>query len=129
MPTSRRHLAKTFVDELLAAKGAAAQNRLKRSLGAYVIEQKQEHQLDMLLSDITKELATRGHVVAHVTTARALSATQRQEVTKMIKDTTGARAVELLEHVDASTIGGIRLSLPGRELDATIKQRIRQLQA
>lgn len=128
MAASRRVLAKTFVNELLRAKSAAEKTRLQRSLAAYVIEAKQQKHIDMLLGDISKELANRGHVAAYVTTAAPLAVAQRESVIRMIKDATIAKTVELLEEVEPSLIGGIRLSIPGYELDASIKRRLTQLQ-
>lgn len=128
MAASRRILAKTFVEELLRAQTSAEKSRINRSLAAYIIETKQRKYTDMLLGDITKELAARGHVAARVSTAAPLDSSQRELVMRMVKDTTDAKTVELLEEVEPSIIGGIRLSVPGYELDASIKRRLTQLQ-
>lgn len=124
MPASRRLLAKTFVDQL---EQAGSQTRLTRSLAAYLIEQKRYKQVDMLISDIETELASRGRVLARVTTAKPLAQAQRDTITTMIKDATDARTVELIEKVEPAIIGGVRLSIPGRELDATVRKRLQQL--
>lgn len=127
MAASRRVLAQTFVSELLAAKDAAQKDRLKRSLAAYLIEVKQQKNVEMLLGDIARELAAKGYVATDVVTARPLSEAQRTSVITIVKDATGAKTVELLEEVEPSLIGGIQLKLPGHELDASIQRRLSTL--
>lgn len=124
---SRRLLAKVFVDTFLAAKNQDERDRLKKSLAAYVVETKGQKQLDMLLGDIAAALAARGNVVVHVTTATALSPAQQDSIGATAKEATNAISIELIEHVDLSIIGGVRLNVPGRELDATIKRRLQSL--
>jgi F0F1-type ATP synthase delta subunit len=37
-----------------------------------------------------------------------------------VKQHTGAKTVSLENSIDASVLGGVKISIPGRELDATI---------
>lgn len=125
MPTSRRLLAKAFVDQLLRSGRA---KHLSRSLAAHLIEQHRHKQAGLLIKDITLELAQRGHTVAEITTARPLTDQQRIHITQMAKEVANAETVELAEHIDPSVIGGLRLELPGQELDATVRRRLQALQ-
>lgn len=125
MAISRRLLAKSFADQL---EKTGSVKKLSRSLAAYLVDQKQIKQADLLLKDITAEMARRGHVLAEATTAHPLTDEQRRNITATVKQAEGAKTVELIEHVDPSVIGGIRLELPGQELNATIKRRLQSIQ-
>jgi len=122
---SRRLLAQVFVEQLLKAPQNKAQ--LIRSLAAFLVEAKQTNALDMVLADISKELASRGHVAAEVVSARELSASARQAVTALVQSATNARSVELSERIEPSLIGGMTLRVPGRELDSTVKRQLQLL--
>ncbi len=126
MSVSRRLLAKIFIDQLEQTDSKA---KLTRSLAAYILERKQYKQTDMIINDIVAELARRGHVLARAMTAKPLSSEQRSTITATVAKATGARAVELIEEVEPAIIGGVRLTLPGRELDASIRRQLQQLQA
>lgn len=124
---SRRLLAQTFVNELL--KTPAKKQELIRSLAAFLIETKQVKMLDMVLADIIKELADRGHVAAEVVTARELSDSARAVITELVAATTNAKTVELSESTNPELIGGVKLTVPGRELDTSVKRQLQQLRA
>ncbi|HEX6461943.1 MAG TPA: F0F1 ATP synthase subunit delta [Candidatus Saccharimonadales bacterium] len=124
---SRRLLARSFASELL--KAPLKKQHLIQSLAAYLLETKQIKTLDMVLADITKELANRGHVAAEVITAREISSVARAAITELVKSTTGATTAELSESTSPDLIGGVKLTIPGRELDTSVKRQLQQLKA
>lgn len=56
-----------------------------------------------------------------------LTADLREEVLSVAAAKLGSSEIELIEKVDAAVIGGIRLSIGGREFDATIAAQLEQL--
>lgn len=124
MPISRRLLVKTFVD-LVEQEGVSA--KLVTSFAAYLFETGHAKHTDLVINDIIAEFARRGRVLAHVTTAHPLKGTRRPEIEKWLKHTLGAHHIELTEEVEPKIIGGIKVSLPGLEMDATLKSQLQAL--
>ena len=66
---SRRKIASHVVSRLL--KGDAATSVLNE-LAAYLVDSKRTKEADLIIRDIEATLATRGTVLAHITSARSL---------------------------------------------------------
>jgi len=95
-----------------------------RSAAAWLVERGQARQARYLARDVAQVLATRGYVVAQVTTARPMNAEARVQVESFIKEATGARELELETAVEPGLIGGIKLEIPGKALDASIRTKL-----
>lgn len=114
---SRRKLAVHVADRL--ERGDAAEAAL-RELAAYLIDTKRTREADLVARSIEDELAARGTVVAHVSSARPLG----NDIKRSIQRLLNASTIHLTEEVDPSLIGGIRIEAPGKRLDATLKRNI-----
>jgi F-type H+-transporting ATPase subunit delta len=68
----------------------------------------------------------RGAVAATAVSAVELDASQRQALVSALEKGTG-KSVELDTKVDASVLGGLRVTLGGRTLDGTVEARLRAL--
>ena len=124
MAASRRVIARAFVDQLQAGASTA---KMVKALAAYLIVNKQHKSVDMVISDIVRELASRGRMLVQVTTARPLASDQRATIQKQMQKLLGVDTIELDERVEPDLIGGVKLNIPGRELDASIKKQLQQL--
>lgn len=120
---SRRHIATYVANQLIAGAPVAP---LVQQLAAYLIDTKRTKELHLIIRDVQYILAQHGHVSGTVTTASEITATTRKTLEAYAKKATGAAHVQLDEVVDPTILGGVRLALPGAELDTTI---IRQLTA
>jgi F0F1-type ATP synthase delta subunit len=120
---SRRRLAKFIVDRIEAGQ----RTRVIRELAAYIVEEGLVRETDLITSDIEAEFAARGHVVADVTSARALDDASRSQLTEFIAQEVGAERVELREEVDADLIGGVVIEAPGKYLDSSLASQLQQL--
>lgn len=121
---SRRKIAAHYASEMLAGKKDVA-----RKLAAYLVDTRRVRELDLIIRDIESALTDRGTLLADVTSARKLSSEATKEITKYLKSTTNADHVHLRESVDETVLGGVRIAVPGRELDATLRHRLNQLKA
>lgn len=117
---SRRKIAQYVADQTEAGKPIGD---LINEVAAYMIETKTVRQAGLMARDIEDALATRGTVVATVTTARPLADELRQHIVAMI----GAKQVHMRELVDPSLIGGVMLETPNHRLDATVRQKLNVL--
>lgn len=118
---SRHDLAEHFVNELLAG---ASIKKLSRQLAAYLIESRRTKELNLMIRDIQYVTAEKGHVMGTVTTANELSASMKKSIEAYAKKQTGASHLELDAVVDETVLGGVKLDLPGQELDATIARQL-----
>ncbi|HEV2413087.1 MAG TPA: F0F1 ATP synthase subunit delta [Candidatus Saccharimonadales bacterium] len=123
---SRRSLAKAIVREMLAGRQPKP---LMKSVAAYLLLHRMTDQADLLIQDIAYELFNEtGHLVATMESAKRLSQSLEADLKQYLKHVTGAKRVELGKSIDPSLIGGVRLSIPGGELDLTISRQLKQLQ-
>jgi F0F1-type ATP synthase delta subunit len=121
---SRRKITGYIADQLALGKPA---KKLIRELAAYLVSARRTKELDLIVRDIEYELTKRGIVLARVTTAFDLQAATRSAVTKLIKERTNAKNIELEQYIDPAVLGGFKIDLPGLKMDATIAHRLNVL--
>ena len=119
---SRRKLAAFFADKL--AEGAPRADLMTQA-AAYLIETRLTRDVPLLVRDIEDQLMARGIVVADVTAAHPLT----EDIKAQIADLLGAKDLQIRETVDASVLGGIRVEVPGKRYDATLRRKINQLKS
>lgn len=117
---SRRKLAEYVASRI---ESGADVHHLIDQVAAYLIDTGREREVELMRRTIEIALAHRGIITAHVTSAHALSASERQAIIARID----ASKVYLKETVDPSVIGGVRIETPGRRFDATIAHQLRKL--
>lgn len=119
---SRHKLAKVTA----ASLSNGDQDSMSR-LAAYLVDQRRTNEAELIVRDIEQALTGLGIVVADVTSARKLSSDAVKSITEFIKDKTDAKNVHLREHIDASVIGGVKLSYGDKLLDATVTAKLERL--
>jgi F0F1-type ATP synthase delta subunit len=116
---SRMQVAQYVADELPKDRTKAVQ-----AAAAWLVERGRGRDARYLARDVAAVLAAQGHVLAQVITARPLEAGARQAVEGFIKETTGAKEIELETSVDKTLIGGIKIELPNATMDATVRAKL-----
>lgn len=124
MKLSRRVLARHIAAELRSGKN---RKDIVQSLAAYVIEHRLVGQLELILADVSANLATMGHIEATVTTARPLTDELRKELLEYVKRTNGSKDITLNELVDPSLLGGVIVETPGKRFDASVSTKLKRL--
>lgn len=119
---SQRRLAAYVAGQLLAS---GDKKRLIKELAAYLIETGRVRDLNQVVAAIEEALASRGAVVATVTTARPLSPENKQAIVKQFTST-GAK-LYIREQIDPSVIGGFKIELPGSQFDGTVIHKLTTL--
>ena len=119
---SRRKIATFAAEKLLAG---TSKKEVLRELAAYLIDTRRVRELELFVRDIEDVLASRGVVIADVLTAHSLTTDMKAEIDKLI----GAKTVQLRELVDETVLGGVRLDLPGKRFDGTIRHKLNALRA
>lgn len=118
---SRRDLAQYAARQLV---DGASQKKITQQLAAYLLEHRRTNELSVIVRDIIAALADYGHVAGTVTSAHELSASTMKALEAFAKEQTGAKRVSLDTIIDESVLGGVKLELPGRELDTTIARNL-----
>lgn len=118
---SRRKIAATWADELIAGRDIIAQ------VAAYLVETRRTSEADLIVRDTESALAARGVVLADITSANGLSAESRTAIEKFLITAKDAKKVRLREAVDGSVIGGVRIDTADEQLDATLRARLNKL--
>ncbi|MDB5165498.1 MAG: synthase delta subunit [Candidatus Saccharibacteria bacterium] len=122
---SRRKLAQHAASRLASGDKAGD---VMRELGAYLIESRRQRELELIVRDIETALLGKGIAIANTTSARTLSETAKRDITDMIKaNYSGVSQVLLREQIDPSVIGGVKIELPDRQLDATVRTKLEKL--
>jgi F0F1-type ATP synthase delta subunit len=119
---SRRKMAAFVADKLVA--GHSVSESLKE-VAAYLLTSGRTREQELLVRDIENEMAARGVVVADVASAHPLDASIQAEIKAM----TGAKSVQLRQSVDETLLGGIRIDIPGKRFDGTIRHKLNALRA
>ena len=118
---SRRAVSEYIAERLIAGE---PQQVLLEQLAAYLIESRRTKELNLMVRDIQYYLAEKGYVSGTVTAAFELSKDAEAAIKVYAKSETGAKHIQLDTVIDPSVLGGVRLSLPGKELDTTISRKI-----
>lgn len=121
---SRRKIAAYYAGQLLAGKKNVA-----RELAGYLVESRRVRELDLIVRDIEGALVGHGVLLADAASSRKLSEAAAKEVKAYLKSQTGAEKIYLRETVDPDLLGGVRIAVPGQELDATLRHTLNQLKA
>jgi len=119
---SRRRLATYVADGLLA--GTPTRAILFEQLAGYLIDTRRTKELGLIVRDIEYRLADKGHLNATVTSAFDLTSETMAAITTFVKQKTKAHTVMLNALVDPSVLGGIKISLPGHEINQTIAHQL-----
>ena len=117
---SRRKLAEYAAEKLLAGDDSVV-----AQLAAHIVTEKRQREVELLVRDIEAAMASRGTVVATVTTVQKLTDDIKRAVTEMI----GGDKVVLRERQDVSVIGGIVIDTPDRRFDGTVRRKLNELRA
>lgn len=123
---SRRQLSIAVVRSL--KEQPARHHEIIKSLAAYLIENKQANQVDVLLKDIARQLQiTEGIMTAEVTSAFTLPNATLDKLKNYLQTTTGVHKVDLEVKVDPELLSGMIVRTVDKELDTSARRRLRQL--
>ena len=113
----------SYVADKLAA--GESPDKALAEVAAYLVESNRTREQELLVRDIESEMATRGVVIADVASAHPLD----KKIEANIKQLTGAKQVQLRQSIDPSVLGGVRIDVPGKRFDGTIRHKLNALRA
>jgi F-type H+-transporting ATPase subunit delta len=116
---SRRLLAQYVADGL-----SNGDKKVVTQLAAYLIENRRTKEAALVTRDVEFLLAQRGTILGTITSAFPLEKQTLAAIETSIASTTKADRVTLTNEVDEALIGGYVVTLPGRELDQSIRRAL-----
>lgn len=118
---SRRAMAEYIADGLISGK---SKKKLLEQLAGYLVDSKRTKELSLIVHDIEFALSQRGVVQASIVSAFELTIETQKALGVFIKSKTKASQVSLSSMVDPAVLGGVKIAVPGRELDQTVSHRL-----
>ena len=118
---SRRSMAEYIAEGLVEGKN---KKTLFKQLAAYLVDSRRTKELDLIIRDIEWKLAEKGYVQATITSAFDLTAQTTKALEAFVKAETKASKVSLEKKLDPSVLGGVKISVPGREIDQTVAHQL-----
>jgi F0F1-type ATP synthase delta subunit len=123
---SRRRMAEHMADRLVAGDDSRS---VLLELAAYLKDSRRIKEGVLIVRDIERALLSRGVVVAKVTSARPLKQGSLEDIKQFIASHYGVKTVYVRELIDASAIGGFKVSTPDKELDRTLSKYVSTIKA
>lgn len=122
-----RRLSRRVVTDYVAERLIDGDERIIELLAAYLIDSGETANVGVYIRDVERHLSERGLVLADVSTARKLDEALADEISSFIKNKTSAREVILRHEVNETLLGGVKLEIPGYELDRTLSRQLNDL--
>jgi F0F1-type ATP synthase delta subunit len=124
MAVSRRVLARHIARQLAGGDG---RRTVLTQLAAYLVVHKRLDELELLVADISRNLAKLGTVKATVTVAHPLDAELKRAVEQYVKRIENATTVQIEESIDPAVLGGIIVETPHKRFDAAVSTQLTRL--
>lgn len=118
---SRRAMAEYIATGLIDGK---SRKTLFAQLAAYLVETRRTKELDLIVRDIEFNLSQKGFVQTTITSAFDLTAETKKALESFVKSETKASTVALTSVIEPAVLGGVKISIPGRELDQTVAHQL-----
>ena len=125
---TRRKLAEYVADQLYAGAGT---KQLVNQTVAYLREENQLNQWELLVRDIEDMLARKYDVVTtHISSAHQLDSDTRKQLADFIQKAEQAKTVIVADEiVDEQLIGGVVVQTPSHVFDSSIQSKLKHLVA
>lgn len=105
-------------------------NKYAQEIAAYILDNRLTNEVESLLRDIQADWATNGHLEVLAYSAHPLSNSIKDEIRQQVKKTEpGVKTIVVTEIEDPEVIGGVRISLPGRQLDLSVEAKLNKFKS
>lgn len=122
MKAPRTRLAKLIAERTLKQ---GVSKRFDKEVAAYLLSEGRVNELDSLLRDVQADWAEAGHVEVLARSAYPLTAPVKADIRREVKKVhPSARRIVINEVIDPDMVGGVRLNLPNRQIDLSIRAKL-----
>lgn len=122
MKQSRTRLAAIIADKALKS---GVTTELSKEVAAYLLTERRVAELDSVLRDVQDVWAKSGFIEVLAYSAFPLTAEVKQEIVNQVRNIyPEATEIRITESIDPEVIGGVRLSLPNKQLDLSVESKL-----
>ena len=122
MKAPRTRIAKLIAERTLQQ---GVSKRFDREVAAYLLSEGRVNELDSLLRDVQADWAETGHIEVVARSAYPLTAAVKADIQREVKKVHPvAKQIVINEVIDPDMVGGVRLNLPNRQLDLSIRSKL-----
>lgn len=118
---SRRSMADYIASGLVEGRD---KKQLFKQLAGYLVDTRRTKELSLIVRDIEHNLSEKGIVRGEIVSAFELTAETMKALEAFVKDKTKASQVSLSAQVNPDVLGGVKITIPGRELDQTAAHQL-----
>lgn len=122
MTTTRHDLVEVIAKKTLGIKDY---NTLVREVAAFLLEENLVNDLDSIMRDVIQFRLASGIIEAVVVSAHPLSDADLKDVKDLLRqEYPDAKSYIVDQRLDPSVIGGVKINLPGAQLDLSIFEKL-----
>lgn len=122
MHALRHDIARIIAEKTLKTYDA---RKLSREIAEYLIEENMTADLDAIIREVMAERAKQGFVEVLALSANPLSSSEISEIRKLLKtEFPHAKNFTIDQRIDSSVVGGVKLEMPGEQLDLTLSHKL-----
>jgi len=116
-----------LVPVLIKLSSTLSAKKFSNEVASYLLEKNLTAELDSLTRDMIDYRAKDGLVEVTAISAHKLSAAAVKDVSRQVKRLyPKARRIIINQRIDQDQIGGVRLELPGQQLDLSVRGKLNQ---
>lgn len=122
MNSQRHHLAATIAERTLHVSDT---DELAREVAAYLLHENKVAELDSLMRDVIAYRAEHGVVEAVALSAHDLDHTDLEDIEQLLQEEYPSAKQFTVDQVKVpELIGGVKIELPGEQLDLTVRAKV-----
>ena len=122
MSSTRHHLAQVIAERSLLNSNL---KDLAKEVAAYLLDSGDIASLDSLMRDVIDYRASHGVVEVMAVTANPLSDKDIQDIDNILKNEyKETKTFKIDQRQTPEVLGGVKLSLPGEQLDLTVRSKV-----
>ncbi len=122
MTQSRHHMAEVIGEKTMHISDT---KQLAGEIAAYLMAEKQTHQLQSLIRDIIQYRSDHGIVEATAVSVSPLPAEVMKDVQTLLEtEYPQAKHITVRQRQDADVVGGIRIDLANEQLDMSVQSKL-----
>ncbi len=100
-------------------------NTLSKALANFLTEERLDIDLDSLMRDVMQYRFDKGYIEAVAVSAHVLEPKVIKDIKELLSEHfPHAKHIQVIEHIDESLVGGLRIELPQENLDLSVRSKL-----
>lgn len=118
----RREIVRQIAERTMKISDSKA---LAKAVAQYLVEENLSSELDTIIREVIGYRAEAGYVEAVAVSANPLSKVDLEDIRKLLhQEYPKARHFVIDQRIDPRVIGGVKLEMPGEQLDLTLSKKL-----